>query len=165
MGLAASQARLLLLTGRKSDLEFDSQKIAQARMDLASQLQKLITEKDNQGKNSTEGLNDFEKNFLESGELASSIISCLGPKGMIIGTAMKGITDGIGKFLTFFKGKSSSSGGKNLDAEMAKLHQEDKKLEMKLRQNDTQHNAVQTQYESVQKMIEKNIETSFKMFK
>ncbi len=36
MGLAASQARLMMLTSRKSDLELDLQMINQSRMQLAS---------------------------------------------------------------------------------------------------------------------------------
>ena len=37
MGLAASQARLLLLTARKSDLEYRAQQITNAEMILAMQ--------------------------------------------------------------------------------------------------------------------------------
>lgn len=36
MGMAASQARYLLLTARKSDLEFTGQQINQSRMQLAN---------------------------------------------------------------------------------------------------------------------------------
>jgi DNA repair ATPase RecN len=36
MGMAASQARFLLLTSRKSDLEFTGQQINQSRMQLAN---------------------------------------------------------------------------------------------------------------------------------
>lgn len=38
MGLAASQARLLMLTARKSDLELQMQMINQARMQLSNML-------------------------------------------------------------------------------------------------------------------------------
>lgn len=41
MGLAASQGRLLLLTARKSDLEYQSQQISQRRLLLSSQLETI----------------------------------------------------------------------------------------------------------------------------
>lgn len=61
----------------------------------------------------------------------------------------------------------------NLDpnsADSARIQQQtsfvaaqDKKYEMMQRQIDTQHQAVQTEMESVQKVISKNIEMSFKL--
>lgn len=39
MGLAASQGRLLLLTARKSDLEYRAQEISQRRLILATELE------------------------------------------------------------------------------------------------------------------------------
>lgn len=44
MGLASSQARLLLLTARKSDLEYRSQAISQRKMNIAMQTQQLATD-------------------------------------------------------------------------------------------------------------------------
>ena len=44
MGFAASQARLLLLTARKSDLEFRAQQITNAEMALARQTEEIATE-------------------------------------------------------------------------------------------------------------------------
>lgn len=44
MGLASSQARILLLTARKSDLEYRSQAISQRKMNIAMQTQQLATE-------------------------------------------------------------------------------------------------------------------------
>lgn len=41
MGLAASQARLLLLIARKSDLELNMQNVCQKRMNLSSEMSKL----------------------------------------------------------------------------------------------------------------------------
>ncbi|MGE0199968.1 MAG: hypothetical protein AB7P76_03240 [Candidatus Melainabacteria bacterium] len=43
MGLAASQARLLMLTARKSDLEFQLQIINQARMQLSNMVSSLFS--------------------------------------------------------------------------------------------------------------------------
>lgn len=44
MGLAASQGRLLLLTARKSDLEYQDQQIAQQRLILSQQLESVSSE-------------------------------------------------------------------------------------------------------------------------
>ena len=44
MGLAASQGRLLLLTARKSDLEFRAQTISQRRLMLAQELETIASE-------------------------------------------------------------------------------------------------------------------------
>ena len=44
MGLAASQARLLLLTARKSDLEYRAQQITNAEMILAMQTETVARE-------------------------------------------------------------------------------------------------------------------------
>lgn len=44
MGLASSQARMLLLTARKSDLEYRAQMISQRKINIAMQTQELATE-------------------------------------------------------------------------------------------------------------------------
>lgn len=50
------------------------------------------------------------------------------------------------------------------DAEMAKIETKDKKFDLELKNIDTEHNAVQTEIDSVEKVIQKNIERTFKMF-
>ncbi len=44
MGLSASQGRMLLLTARKSDLEYRAQQISQKRLVLSQQLEEIATE-------------------------------------------------------------------------------------------------------------------------
>jgi len=44
------------------------------------------------------------------------------------------------------------------------IQQIDKRLEMQLRRVDTQQQAVQTEIQAVQKVIDKNIDMSFKTF-
>jgi hypothetical protein len=53
MGMAASQARYLLLTARKSDLEFTGQQINESRMQLANVVGELFTVTSNLDPNST----------------------------------------------------------------------------------------------------------------
>lgn len=50
------------------------------------------------------------------------------------------------------------------DAAMARVQRLDKQLELKLNQVETQHKAVETEVESVDKIISNNIEGSFKYF-
>jgi len=50
------------------------------------------------------------------------------------------------------------------DAAMARVQRLDKQLELKLNQVETQHKAVETEIESVDKVISNNIESSFKYF-
>jgi hypothetical protein len=47
MGLSASQGRLLLLTARRSDLEFRAQQISQKRLILSQQLEEISMEYEN----------------------------------------------------------------------------------------------------------------------
>ena len=50
------------------------------------------------------------------------------------------------------------------DSEMQAIQTKDKMLDLNLKQLDTEHSALQTEVESVQKVITKNIESSFKSF-
>jgi predicted nucleic acid-binding Zn-ribbon protein len=108
MGLAASQARFLMLTARKSDLEMQGQSINQARMALANQMSKMMEGQANMTP-------DDPKMQQEQ---------------------------------------------KRVEA----IQQIDKRLEMQLRRVDTQQQAVQTEIQAVQKVIDKNIDMSFKTF-
>ncbi|MEI8377437.1 MAG: hypothetical protein WCF95_02765, partial [bacterium] len=51
-----------------------------------------------------------------------------------------------------------------INQETRQIQSQDKSLELKMKQLDTEHNAVQTEMEAVQKVIQKNIEGSFKTF-
>ena len=47
---------------------------------------------------------------------------------------------------------------------MKMIEAKDNKLENDIKKLDTEHNALQTEYESVKSVIDKNIERSFKAF-
>lgn len=51
-----------------------------------------------------------------------------------------------------------------INAETAKIQAKDKNLELKLKQLDTEQNAIQTEMEAVTKVLDKNIEDTFKTF-
>ena len=50
------------------------------------------------------------------------------------------------------------------ETQSAILQSQDKMMDVELRQVETQHQAAQTEYDSVKKVIDKNIERSFKTF-
>ncbi len=51
-----------------------------------------------------------------------------------------------------------------INTQTAQIQQQDKSLELKMKQLDTEHNAIQTEMDAVQKVLQKNIEGSFKTF-
>ena len=52
----------------------------------------------------------------------------------------------------------------DINAKTEKIQEQDRTLELRLRQLDTEQEALQTEMEAVQKVIEKNIESTFKTF-
>ena len=108
MGLAASQARFLTLTARKSDLEFTGQQINQSRMQLANVTNDLF-----------------------------NVSTTLEP---------------------------DSDEAIQIQLRINAIQSLDQALELQLRRVDTQQEAVQTEIDSVRKVIDKNIELTFKTF-
>ena len=51
-----------------------------------------------------------------------------------------------------------------INAKIAIIQAEDKNLELRLKQLDTEHDAISNELDAVQKVIEKNVESSFKTF-
>jgi chromosome segregation ATPase len=108
VGLAASQARYLTLTARKSDLELTGQQINQSRLQLANATGQLFT-----------------------------ISANLEPESQ---TAIQ------------------------LQLRISALQTLDKSLELQLRRVDTQREAIVTEIDAVNKVIQKNIAGTFKTF-
>ncbi len=52
----------------------------------------------------------------------------------------------------------------NINAKTSIVHAQDRELELKLKQLDTEHNAVQTEIDTVKQISKKNVEDSFKTF-
>ena len=108
MGFAASQARLLILTAYKSDLEFQGQTINQIRMAIANSTGELFTLSANLDPNSPQA--------------------------------------------------------RQIQASLASVQALDKSLELQLRRLDSQRSAAETELQSVQKVLQKNIQGSFNAF-
>lgn len=150
MGLAASQARLLMLTDRSDQLAFQGENIAEKRMQLASETEKLFTEK--------EQLDEQGQNQQVSG---SDVFNSLTGKSNSEGFSIINTLSGIYSAIT---NNGESSKEKEIDDQLARLEEEDNILQMRLKQVDTQHQAVTTEMDAVQKVIQKNIESTFKLF-
>ena len=67
MGLSASQGRLLLLTARRSDLEYRAQQISQKRLILSQQLEEISLEYENATSNRQMKINLFGTDKDENG--------------------------------------------------------------------------------------------------
>jgi septal ring factor EnvC (AmiA/AmiB activator) len=52
----------------------------------------------------------------------------------------------------------------DINARTSIIQQQDRTLELRLKQIETEHNAVQTEMDAVKSVIKKNIETTFKTF-
>ena len=82
MGLASSQARMLLLTARKSDLEYRAQMISQRKINLAMQTQQLAT-------NYTRAMSNRQMDFVyyTNGNTQDVVTEKLSYKGIMAETS------------------------------------------------------------------------------
>lgn len=115
MGLAASQARFLTLTQRKSDIEFKGQQINQQRTINSYNMQQLVSEL--------------------TAQMSGGLIIDVNDPAYIVA---------------------------NLEIEQR--HSIDRGLELELKDVDTQHKEVETEIDAVKKVIDKNIDMTFKTF-
>ena len=240
MGLAASQARLLLLTARKSDLEFRAQQITNSEMILAMQTEEIAREYSNKLSNQTlKYINSADQTEVEITAANLSDLSATGMKLQIIdengqwqdwvsdGTKtitgyqdedgnvitpdeyntlgddiksnykeiyvmnnetnnysgpqiLEGINGGTMRIVTAagvevdaingtgFSVAYDTSDDAQADAEYrsktASIQIKEKRLQMDLQQVETQQKACDTEIESVKKVMDKNIEKTFKVF-
>lgn len=268
MGLASSQARMLLLTARKSDLEYRSQMISQRKINLAMQTEALASKYSNSMSNR---VMNFAFTTTESGTVTERLsyngltgenskvtgdylVKTSGGKyvysgrddeearhdfvniAMKLATAdgksgeynkyyetkdgqtvvkdpaglLKALNEAYGSKMTYVKDvqndqyfqdslrngglyveqKKEDNGGQyssiswssigavqdvldtsddaeaqaEYEAKSIVLSTLDKQLDLELNQIETQHKAIETEYDSVKKVIQKNIEVSYKIF-
>jgi len=133
MGLVASQGRFLMLTAKKTDVEFQGQQVNQARMELAN----------------------------KSAATNNTILSLPVPTQ----------ADFPGTNGDEFDVAAYEAAKATYDQEMSQynaslgdLQLKDKNLELTLKSLDTEQQAIQTELDAVSKVIDKNIEGSFKTF-
>lgn len=267
MGLASSQARMLLLTARKSDLEYRAQMISQRKINLAMQTQELATKysqsmsnrtmnfvfttSDNQavteslsyagitannnyaignylvttasgkyvysGNTQEEQTQDFYKVALKLAEADGSFekyatkdsngkttitnaqelynaykdkMTCvpglsndkyfqeslrngglflqkaeMSADGTMSGDGYKNIAwSSAGSIQDALDTSDDAAAQAEYEAKTIVLSNQDKMLDLELNQIETQHKAIETEYDSVKKVIQKNIEVSYKIF-
>jgi len=209
MGLAASQARMLLLTARKSDIEYQGQVINNRRLALTYKLEEIA-------RSYSDGISNRKIEFysgntalyhdgwaelddvLNAGVIhdpqSGSIYEIVNTKtgalvtnndaeyieaglrdGVFQLKATKPTTDGgttISKVdwrdETLFRDTLDDTDDEVIAAkyeyDSALIQSSDKRLELELKQLDTHHKAIETELEAVKKVIEKNVQSSFKTF-
>lgn len=250
MGLAASQARFLALTARKSNIEYQGQQINQQRTVLANkvsattnemlslnpptppsstnseyyQVSQTYTRKETDGSatagreekitgweqetmadgklrykitysymqngetrtgtmytvavSSEEELNTVLKRDDATGDIIESMQLAVGATETDAGTAGSTYTQNELAFSTTFDDKKFNDAMnlydyekykyeaklQQINNETADIQRSDKNLELRLRQLDTEHNAVQVEMDAVKSVISKNVEATFKIF-
>ena len=228
MGMAASQARLLTLTARKSDLEFRAQQITNSEMILAMQTEVAAKEYSNAMSNTKYQVNtytsDSDKQSVWADMTAEQLFGVMGygmrsdngekitlqnyeellangdsmaqkikQSGMVVkdenGANAWTKSPSVTKFfLTTVGGgllnadgaDTSLSGDENItttydtsddaaaqakyDQKMARIEVKEKQLQIDLEQIKNQQKACDTEIDSIQKIIDKNIERTFKVF-
>jgi len=139
MGLAASQARFLGLTARKSNTEYQGQMVNQSRTALAN----------------------------ESADLFRTYVSLAVPTPPDVTQYAGGIDDTAYQtaYAVYETNKATYDAQiANYNARSSVIQEEDRTLELLLKQLDSEQEALQTEMESVKKVIDKNIDSTFKTF-
>jgi hypothetical protein len=152
MGLSASQARLLMLTARKSDIEFSVQIINQRRTALAVQSEQLIRQY------IAAMYQNDDPTVLNQTTLGDP--STTQPVGALPGFIF---TDPTAPANVGPVHQTPIATG-DYEIKMAQVQALDKELELREKNLETQHKAIETEYDAVKKVIDKNIEISFKTF-
>ena len=197
MGLAASQARLLLLTARKSDLELRAQQITNTEMILAMQTEKIAQEYSNKISNkvtmmqTSTDMNDATYNqsvimtyeelikagytlqyangdaYDNEGNSTAWLQDQIQKGDIIILSATTGKEVGItcsSNFYQTYYTEDDDAATAEYESKMAQIQTKEKKLQIDLNQIENQQKACDTEIDSVKKVIEKNIERTFKTF-
>lgn len=233
MGMAASQARYIMLTGRKSDVEYQGQQINQSRMCLAQESSNLFNKLMNLKAPSTTDFaasaSDATQNWADktvcpdlsydapdtnntaaddkvavnsrlwhdNGNAAyvaytgTVLVDANGAVTANPGSVLTGTGTAIDPYVvtvaasgsvtmngTTFTPVANNEVNDNYEIAMwaynkavtdvnlkiEDIHAQDRALELQLRNLDTQQKAISTELDSVKKVIDKNIESTFKTF-
>ena len=150
MGLAASQSRLLMIVARKSDIEFQIQCINQRRIILANAASTTSQQ--------------YASNVFQTGDW-TPYGPTIDPNNNASGYGLPGIGDLFAPGGTNGQdqqvGTSPIASG-DYETQLSIIHSQDKALELRQKSLETEHKCVTTEYDAVKKVIDKNIEMSFK---
>lgn len=220
MGLAASQARLLLLTARKNDLEYRAQQITNSLMILAQQTEEVAREYSVKISNQTIVFQGIDRNQTTTNFTAQTISGITAVDGAynvevrvpifdpvtheptgkyewkpwtevmdenkdITGPELlQGYNDGTMRivflnqngqkevvdlngnngFVTTYYTDDDKQAEAEYNTKTASIQVKEKRLQNDLNQVQTQQKACDTEIDSVKKIMDKNIERTFKVF-
>ncbi|MEI7474586.1 MAG: hypothetical protein WCK67_07370 [bacterium] len=198
MGLAASQGRMLTLTGRKSDIEYRGQIVNNERTMLSYQQEALATAFNEGLNNRILEIKNMDGNSipltvanlatvnlvpyyalddstvpatLASDKLEASLRNSTvylkyknPPTENDKDKKVDWITDPNCAIQDRLKTEDDAAASSKYEALTAELQSKDKRLELDLKNIDTQHTEVQTEIDAVKKVIDKNIDMTFKTF-
>ena len=190
MGMAASQARLLTLTARKSDLEFRAQQITNSEMILAMQTEVAAKEYSNAMSNTKYQVNtytsDSDKQTVWADMTAEQLFGVMGygmrsdngekitlqnyEELLANGDSMaqkiqqSGMVVKDENITTTYDTSDDAAAQAKYDQKMARIEVKEKQLQIDLEQIKNQQKACDTEIDSIQKIIDKNIERTFKVF-
>lgn len=196
MGLASSQARLLMLTARKSDLELRAQQLTNTDMILAMQTEQIAKKYSNKlsnkqlmlissvnvldGEKTTDvpvsmsslDANKYYVKYAKGGAVESDIsdaeLQNLIKRGVIVvynkETDESVNIQGSSDFYDTYDTSDDAAATAEYESKMAEIQTKEKQLQIDLQQVENQQKACDTEIDSVKKIIDKNIERSFKVF-
>ena len=148
MGLAASQSRLMMLMQRKSDIQFEVQCINQRRLTLSNAAANVTRQ--------------YADSVYQSGDWTP-----YGPSG--VGSTTGYALPGVGAIMApgGVDGAPQTVSTSNLangayELELTAIHAQDKELELRQKQLDTEYKCLEAEVEAVQKVIDKSVEKGFK---
>ncbi|MEI7474607.1 MAG: hypothetical protein WCK67_07475 [bacterium] len=193
MGLAASQGRMLTLDGRKSDLEYRAQTISNRRIMISMQTGELARNYSEALNNrimkvKTDGqelplsianltLVNMKPVYADGSAVPDKTASDVLEEGLRNGViTMQYINKPADAKTNEVDWKTSTLISDNLNTAddaaangkyeylSAEFQAKDKQMELELKNVETMHKAVETEMESVKKVVDKNIEMTFKAF-
>lgn len=222
MGMSASQARFLMLTARKSDIEYQVQQINQQRLLLSNNMESTIKEYTDKMNNTVLVYKSIAENAnctltydvitkpISEGGMGLYIINSAGKIVVASEDELEGLDeeeckmfwvddsvkdydflernlkngnlyigdynpskeepitryslDGSSDILEVADTSDDAVAQANYETSMTSLQRKDKMLELQLSQLETEHQAIQTEIDSIKDVINKNVESSFKTF-
>jgi hypothetical protein len=194
MGLSASQSRSLLLTARKCDLEFQGQQINQRRIILSNELAVAAQKYSDALANTIieiDNGDDFEKitqnnlalapnNFVLCDRAGKKVTGTVSADALELGLKTGGYClkrdndgDGTAERVNWatqpdikerLYNEDDAAATALYEFQTSQIQSKDQKMEVELKNLDTQRSAMDTELDAVKKVIDKNIERSFKTF-
>jgi len=158
----------LLLNGSSADykLSSDKTKVTGGKYGIFdTRTQRYVDPKDIKGDTGQTPYSKLQQNLDSGAWVIRTEEDVIGSDGTKTGTTFADLMiAGDSRFRQTYYTEDDNKAKAEYDKAMARVQRLDKQLELKLNQVETQHKAVETEIESVDKVISNNIEGSFKYF-